>query len=396
MTNEYFITPGFPESPAEKEFWGIEAEMFDYQPPDFDAPPDTVDAAGWGIHDDDYPPADALEYAMAWFRKKGANLPQTDQYGQPYKAKSKYWWSLVSTVMAHFLWFKEKEGVEYLGRLYGIEEVDLFQFQDMNNVKDGTTCWHGYAYYYLPEGGGENYLPPNGEWSLRVWRQTDTAEVAAPVTQDDETVMDYMQSLLEARRHPYADGEMSHAAHSMYAWVSAMIRDWLLLEVPDTDWPTYRPERISGYQWVRSHERSPGRLFYEFIANTELYGDVAFRLTDGQDNRVWGGKGMVRTVPTRDIYESNGQMTRFQIEQSYRCTSCGELRNCRPITGDHGMCAHCFGSFKEKNDRSTLDWCTRNECGDEMSACPKFIGSKRELVNLKNKLNREPDFPVRR
>jgi hypothetical protein len=387
MTNEYFITPGYPESPAEKEFWEIEAGYFDYEPPDFDAPPDTVNRTGWGIHNDDFPPDDALLWTMAWFRKKGGNLPQADQYGLPYKAKSKYWWSLVSTVMAHFLWFKEQEGVEYLGKLYGIEEVPPFW--------DPHVEYDSYYYYYRPERGEITQLPVKGEWQLRIWEKHDYPEVAAPVTQEDESVMDYMQSLLEARRHPYADGEMSHAAHSMYAWVSAMIRDWLLEEFPARDLLGLSPERISGYQWVRSHERSPGRPFYEFITNVELYGDIAYRLMDREENRIWGGPGMVHSVPARDVLKDKGLITMHELENAYRCGSCGELRNCRPVT-TNGMCAHCFGSFEEKDVRPTLDLCTRRECGGEMSACPKFIATKRELVNLKNRLNRDPDFPVSR
>lgn len=93
-----------------------------------------------------------------------------------------------------------------------------------------------------------------------------------------------------------------------------------------------------------------------------------------------------------DHARSFEQLSEHHIEGLFRCSSCGKVRTCTPVTKNQKMCCHCFGSIVEKDTRPTLDWCTMKEC----KHCPDYLESKSDLVNLKNRLNREAQFPVRR
>ena len=179
-----------------------------------------------------------------------------------------------------------------------------------------------------------------------------------------------------------------------YFWVSEQLRDWFLETNPNKHWPSEKPNRIGGYQWAKALERKKGVLFYDALDKVELFKTRAYRLKDQRGGVLWAGGKDMRVIPLPDYfrtYECN-RFTDHQLDNAFRCSSCGKMRACTPATGEHKMCSRCFGSIAEKDDRPSLDRCTMHEC----HKCPDHLANHSDLVNLKNKLNEEYRFPVRR
>ena len=93
-----------------------------------------------------------------------------------------------------------------------------------------------------------------------------------------------------------------------------------------------------------------------------------------------------------DYLRASQTVSEHQIQNTFQCSSCAKIRPCTPVTKSQKMCCSCFGGLVEKDKRPTLDWCTMSEC----RACTEHLESKSDLINLKNRLNREATFPVRR
>ena len=104
----------------------------------------------------------------------------------------------------------------------------------------------------------------------------------------------------------------------------------------------------------------------------------------------------MRAVPNVELERESNTLLEHQIDNLYRCISCNVVRNCLPLTGDRKMCAWCYGATVERDERPTLDYCTRSECGGKNSHCDKHISHQRELISIKNRLSRDTQFPVHR
>jgi len=384
--SQYIISHNHPVSYEEEERWNTESLYYEYEPGNPNAPKGSHEYRGWGIQEELLPPKDAVEYVMANFKTSVAKVPLTDSGGYPTQLKPQFQWSILSAIMAHFLWYHEKDGVEYIAGIYNIEEVPPFL--------------SGYSYFYTdPNTKSTNKIISQSEWKMRIWRTTDPEDKGdkeAPIKLPDESNMNEMQSLLGSVRDPYAHGENPVSGDDMYQWVSHQLHSWLISNVADLERPTRNHNRISGDQWIRSHERSPGIPFYSFIGNVELFGRKAFRMKDLHGNILWCGPSDMKAVPDRDLFLHEGRLSQDGIDNIFKCSCCGKSRNCLPLTGDQRLCAWCYGTTVERGERPTLKFCTRTECGGRSSSCPKYIPTGGELVALISSLNRGGQYPVHR
>ena len=255
--SEYIVTANYPASHEEIERWAQEARNFEYLAGDPRAPKEKEEHNGWGIHDSEKPPLDLVEYVMAKFREEVANVPQTDANGKLLQLRPQFKWSVLSICFAHFLWLRKEAGSKWLMKLHGVEEVPTF--------------WDAYSYFHITPGSKIPIkITHDCVWELRIFRSLDVREMDAPVNLPDEENLGGMVKLLEERRDPDSGDEMPIASDDLYQWASEHIRDWLAEPTPDKSYPIPRPERISGEQWVKTLERSPGVLFYEALANLDI------------------------------------------------------------------------------------------------------------------------------
>jgi hypothetical protein len=201
-----------------------------------------------------------------------------------------------------------------------------------------------------------------------------------------------MQGILRKARNPNASELIAEATPNMYFWVSEQLRDWFAEPAANKRWPTYKPDRISGPQWTRNLESRPGVPFFGALQQVEIHKGRAYRLKDREGTVLWCGGSDIRFVLRSDYARTHEELSDHVIEGIYRCSSCGKTRTCTPVTKHQKMCCNCFGSIVEKDQRPTLDWCTMKEC----KHCPEHLESAADLINLKNRLNREATFPVRR
>jgi len=375
--SRFTISQAYQPTQEEIGRWSREAEYFSYQGPNPNAPSNTAAARGWGVHKDYKPPVDAVSYVTAMFKRDVASV-STDASLRP-----EFQWSIFSVCLAHFLWLRSEEGANWVLRFFGVEEVPPFS--------------EAYVYSYLNRAqvmnGEPMRVPINGEsgLQLRIFRSCER-ELDPPITSQSDGNIVGMQSILRRARDPNSSELIAEATPDMYHWVSEQLRDWFLEPKADARWPTHKPDRISGPQWVRELKRPTGAKFYEAIVQVEANKGRAYRLKDRQGGVLWCGGSDIRFMLRSDNARINEGLSDHNIEGLYQCSSCGKVRTCTPVTRSQKMCCHCFGSIVEKDIRPTLDWCTMKEC----KHCPDHLENKSDLVNLKNRLNREASFPVRR
>jgi hypothetical protein len=375
--SRFTVSQAYQPTPDEISRWAREAEYFAYQEPNRNAPSNSVAAKGWGVPKEYKPPVDAVEFVTAMFKRDVAGV------GVDATLRPEFRWSIFSVCMAHFLWLRTEAGANWALRFYGVEEVPPFK--------------EAYAYFYLNKDvkvGTEPARVPLDESSgvqLRIFRSCERELDPPIVSQHDQTVTT-MQELLRRARDPNSNELIAEATPDMYFWVSEQLRDWFLEPKVDTRWPSHKSNRISGPQWIRELERRPGVKFFEALSQVEANKGRAYRLKDKQGSVLWCGGSDIRFMLRVDHARSHEQLSEHHIEGLFRCSSCAKIRTCTPATKHQKMCCHCYGSIVEKDTRPTLDWCTMREC----KHCPDHLENKADLVNLKNRLNREAQFPVRR
>lgn len=360
------------EGQAPHTDWSYEAEMFRYHPPDPRAPRGAPELEGWGIPPDLMPPKDAVEHVLAMFKRVALEIPQSSTVPPQEK------WSIVCVCMAHFLWLRTKPGAEWLLKLWGVEEVFPF--------------FRGYKYFVANQDSGQFVrIDENGPLELRIFRSCDQ-DVKPPISSNYDPNIDEMVKILHKVRSPRARTQMPLPGHDMFFWVSEHIRDWLAMRSPNKHWPRDKPDRISGYQWIKSVVRPDGNLFYAPLDKVEMYKGRAYRIKDQRGGVMWTGKDGVVFRRLDDYLRDSEAMAEADIENHFRCRGCKSTRPCLPVTGDQALCCHCYGVQVERGDRPTLDWCTMDEC----HGCPEHIEGESSLIRFKNKLNREVKFPVSR
>jgi hypothetical protein len=380
--SKYTINQYQQPSSEEVSRWSREAEYFAYTPPNPSAPPTSPASRGWGVPKEMKPPVDVVEYVNGMFKREVA------QVAMDAKLRPEFRWSIFSVIMAHFLWFRTEEGWLWLARLFGVEEIEPFT--------------DGYVYIgndkSNPVGGqpGKVLLDEANGIKLRIFGRCDRSLDPAISSANDETIAS-MKALLRRARNPNANEAIPESASDMYFWVSEQVRDWLIEPTADRHWPTYKADRISGPQWVKTVERQPGRKVFEAIDIVEKFGGRAYRISDAAGNVRWCGSKddaaqYVRVMTKPDYLRVYGGVSEAVVGEQFRCKSCGKVRPCTPVTKAQHLCCHCMGSLVEKDRRPTLDWCTMKECKN----CPDHLESEHDLVNLKNRLNRDAAWPVRR
>jgi len=369
--SKYTISQGYPPTQEEVVHWDREANYFRHHPPDDRAPEGTTAARGWGIPKSYLPHGDAVEHVMAAFKRDVAGVPQQE------KLRPEYKWSILSVCMAHFCWFRTAPGAAWVMRFFGVEEVPPFfvAYAYLLARRDAHTRENRYVRIDMPPAP-----PDRPAIALKIFRQVERV-YDPPVTEPYSEVVEHMQQILKRARNPSAVEPIADASPDMYHWVSE-------------HWPTSNPTRTGGYQWAKSLERTKGVLFYEGIDKVEAFKNRAYKLKDIRGGVLWCSGKDIRAVPLFLYFREFecGRFSEHQLANMYRCSSCSNMRACTQATGDHRMCANCFGSIVEKDERPTLDLCTMKEC----DKCPKHISNRSELVNLKNRLNREVHFPVQR
>jgi len=375
--SKFTISQSNQPTQAEYERMDREARYFEYCPPNQNAPSSSAAARGWGLMREHAPPPDAVEYVMAMFKR--------DIAGDSVEAllHPNYKWSIVSVCMAHFAWLRTPAGATWLLRLFGVEEVPMFG--------------EAYAYTYLDRANpinGEPQRVPLDQQSgvqLRIFRACE-AKLDPPITVDHDEKISIMKDILRKARNPNATEPIPEPAGDMYVWVSEQLREWFLEPQANLRWPTPKATRITGRQWAKTVTRADGSLVYPALANVEQFQGRAYRLQDREGSVRWCGGEDIRFMLKPDYHRANQTMSEFQIQTTYCCSSCGKVRPCTPVTRDQKMCCHCFGAISERDRRPTLDWCTMKECRN----CPDHLESQADLLNLKNRLNREAQFPVKR
>ena len=375
--SKYTINQYQQVSKEEQERWTREANYFQHTPPNPAAPESSPARKGWGIAKEMKPPVDCVEYVNAVFKRDVAAVTQDS------KLRPEFRWSIFSVVMAHFLWFRTEDGFHWLTGLFGVQEVEAFT--------------EGYVYFGNDkQAGAKVVIGPESGLKLKIFQRCDRSLEPAIPSPTDEVLTD-MRALLTRARDPNAYEQIPMPAGDMFHWVSEQIRDWLIETKVDRHWPTYKVDRISGVQWVKSAERRPGVKMFEVLDRVEQFGGRAYRVTDVAGNSTWLGSKddqprFVRVMTKPDylrVYQGVSEQT---IAEAFRCSSCGKVLPCTPVTQRHKMCCNCMGTIGEKDQRRTLDWCTMREC----KHCPNHLESEEDLRNLKSRLNREASFPVRR
>jgi hypothetical protein len=376
--SKYTISQAYPATPEEKARWARESNYFNFQPPQQNAPVGTTAAAGWGIPQAFMPHGDAFERVMAMFKREVAGVGLNEPLRPEYK------WSVLSVCMAHFLWFRTPAGARWVLKFFGYEERPVL--------------FDAYAYLYVSRDSAKKNehlirLAKDGGVDLRIFRRCERV-LDSPVKEAFDEVITDMQMLMQRARDPHAQEPIAEASGDMYHWVSEQLRDWFLEDRPNKHWPTEKANRMSGKQWAETLKRHNGQYFYEAMEKVQLYKTQAYRLKDASSPPLWCGGPDMRVIPLQEYfprYECN-RFTEHQLDNIFRCSSCNKVRSCTPMSGDHKMCSNCFGSIVQKDDRPALDTCTMKEC----NKCPAHLSGRGDLVNLKNRLNREVHFPVQR
>jgi len=375
--SRYTISQSYQPTQDELNRWAREAECFAHQAPNPNAPSSSNAARGWGVARDLKPPVDAVAFVTGMFKRDVGGVPTSAEL------RPEFMWSIFSICMAHFLWMRTPPGAEWLMRLFGVEEVPPFTAAYVYHYLDRSRLIAGEpTRVLLDEGSGVQ---------LRIFR-TCERKLDPPITSQHDERIAAMQQILRNHRDPNSNELIAEGTPDMYHWVSEQLQEWFLETKADPNWPSRKPDRITGHQWAKSVERRPGVPFYEALHYVELHKGRCYRMKDSQGGVLWCGGSDIRFMLKPDYHRANQDMSEHQIQSVYSCSSCRKIRPCTPVTGGQHMCCHCLGTVSEREDRKTLDWCTMKEC----SRCTDHIENNSDLINLKNRLNREAAFPVRR
>jgi hypothetical protein len=383
----YKVNPTDLPTTEDERFWAEEAEFFRFKAGNPRAPQDSSDYAGWGIPPEKLPPPDAIAYVIAHYRENELGLRNHDKEHSSYTPlHPMFKWSFLCACMAHFLWFRTAAGAKWVMRLYGVEEVVPF--------------YEGYAYFWVdPKTGTPALLSrpvyqqdPNNPTKkrlvdgveLRIFREWER-NLDPPCSAQIRGPLEDMKKLMTKYRSPYASREPSIPDDKVFFWVSEILRDWFLESQPNRDWPTRKPARVCGWQWVKNLERSPQVRFFEAMEKVSLFRHRAYRLKDVNGGVYWCGGKEFKIIPLKELYLEQRTMSEPEVDAIFRCKNCRKRKACVPSTGDQHRCCHCFSVEIERDDRPMLNKCTMNR---ECKACPDVINTHNDLVELKNRLNR--------
>ncbi len=367
-----------PPTREEIAFFENQLRTFVYRPP---TPAATSEAGrrGWGFHPHLAPPIDCYEFIAAHVKR------QFDQrLTEPLRPEVRY--SLLTILMAYFAWLRTEEGTRWLLAIYGIFIVPAHP---------------GYAYFYE----SERLLEP--QFGLRIYQIDRHARTLHPPEEFyGPKLIDKMKELLESHRDPNAREPCRHASEGMWKFVGGWLRNWLAEPKADLHWPTSKPDRFSGYAWAKGLMRFGSETervwnvigFAENILEGRLYriqrpaweerfvAGVVRRVPPEKPGVIWSDRQKIRAVPLDDL-DKHLTVPLQTIEARYKCQSCGHLRSCTAAAAKERLCMNCRGTQLESDERPSLNWCRYREC----RACPQYLRTNDDLVNLRSSLNYSSD-----
>ena len=377
MANGFNYTYETGGVPTQKDLdaWGGEFRLFDYQPPEPNAHSEAR-RRGWGFEPYLKPPPDCYEFVAANLKREWkVNL--TDRF----RPEARY--SILTTLMTYFAWLRTNEGTRWLLHLNGIQIIPPHP---------------GYAYFYK----GERLIEP--QFGLRIYHvDGSTRTVKSPDEYYGGRLITELKTLFEQRRGPSSRPTL-HAGDGMWRWVGSFLRNWLIEREPDRNWPTPKPDRISGYIWARGLLRPGSQTDYVWTAlgKTEVYrdsriyriqrpayeqrlvGGVMQQIAPQNPGVIWDDRKHMQTVPLDEVDRHDPQRSQT-IEGRYRCRSCGQIRCCTTTKGgtNERLCMNCRGTQLESAERRSLKWCQYREC----RRCPEHLRNEEDLINLVSRLN---------
>ena len=369
--------------------WAYEtALLLDYHAPNPQAAHGTAAHKGYGCPPHWRCPPDCYDYIAGSFKRDMAKIRQD----QPLSPDIKF--ALIACTTAYFAWLRSKQGTQYLLKLHGIDILSPHP---------------GFVYYYKEQA----LVEPN--FGLRIYQRDRMQRTGlSPVEYSNRSLIPNLKKILEEIRGP-SHTQFPCPAEGMWNWVASQLRNWLIEAHADTSWPYTKPDRLTGYQWARNaivggtqNERQ-WNIFEEIerferkvssTSNERCYRiqSPAYeaRIVNGQEVRVapanpgrlWVGRHDMRVIPIdqfeKELYRQAGRDPN-QVDERYRCGSCGRVMPCTNGGPNDRLCYHCRGVQLETGDRPALRYCIRYEC----KSCPEQLRSHDELDNMINRLNSE-------
>jgi hypothetical protein len=372
---------GGPPSRVEAQIWEREFSLFEHRPPNPNATSETH-RRGWGFEPWILPPPDCYEFAVGNLKRK-LKLNGTDRF----RPEAKY--SILWALATYFVWLRTIEGTRWLLHLNGIQIVEPHP---------------GYVYHYQ----GERLVAP--QFGLRIYQIDRSARTAKPPLEyyDDHRLRQKLKEMLFARRGP-SNNPAPEITDGMWATIGGLVRDWLAEKEADRHWPTYKPDRISGYVWARGllWPGSQKEFVWTVIGKAEdcvddnrlyriqrpaweerLENGVMKKVPPSNPGVVWTNKTDMHIVPLTDVDKGLGVAPQL-IDAKYRCRSCDQLRCCTTTKGSTNdrLCMSCRGTQLESNERPSLQLCLRRECRN----CPEHLPNPVDYINLVTRLNLSSD-----
>jgi hypothetical protein len=394
------VNPTDIPTPDDLQYWAEEAAAYKYQAPNPHAPKDSPEYRGWGIPESRLAPPDAVEWVICKYREEKLDLHCHDPR-EEYRYSAvhpKFKWALIEAVFAHFLWFREMEGGQWINNFFGIQEVKPF--------------YKGYRYKWInpktkkisdllpPEYDRDRKLLPDSV-ELRIFRQWERSNLPPfQFIDSDKDVFRQMTKLMQVRtpeqgwsnRNPRARAA-GEQLPGVYKFVSKMLQEWFALAAPKERWPIYKNGRITGAQWVRSLEVAPRVPVFGGLAKIAHYHNAsyrertagpvrAYRIQQG-GNVHWCAGNEMRIMPKTDALRMANQPGLEEALKEFHCSGCRRTKTCVPHNSREKLCCNCYSTQLEQGtNRPTLDLCTMLP---ECKRCPDNIESNSRLTTLKQR-----------
>lgn len=407
------MSPSDSRYPKEKEHYErLWLQFATYRPPNRQRPPTSRDHNGWGIHPNLAAPQEALRFVAKMFTDEIARRP-----GQSLRPQIRYW--ILMSVNAHFLWFLEKEGAQWVLNVSGVMETPPFL--------------SAYMYIYRNPASRVDVLLNSEKQSLRIF-DTCKPNYEPAVRQSHKRLANggpihqrHIDIMAKLRLPEAARESMNYPTPAYSHYISGFISDWFT-KSPTTRshtayWDDVRRRKQSGksrgpfdgHEWAMSLMRTHDQPFYPALHQLHKYQPKkkrVYRLSNANGAPMWCNTPDLRDpavmspeekqtalrtptvidMPLMEYLQRFRGLSRENADKTFTCTTCGNRRTCVPSNGNGEMCCHCYGSVVESDVRGTLDWCTSWEC----RACPDHISSRGALIELKNALNQRQTYPIHR
>lgn len=364
---EFIADPHDPQHRQEVERYHQEAKFYTYVPPGTDT------GKGWGIPPHCKPPKSAFSFVINAYKKQ-AQAP----YSSSVTPQFKFW--VFSLLSAHFWWFRQKEGAQWVLNFLGAKEIPPF---------------HGaYTYIYLDPTSNHDIdllVAPNVD--LRLFRTCNRQLAETIGSHPDDPGYKRFMGILQKLRDPNANRSrpFSPIPVRVANWISRALKAWFEIPLRVERDPVTGDCRQGGQQWALELKNSQGTPFYPALHQLQVQKPVAYRIQvhdeNGKSSVLWCSQKEVRSVPINEIQCAQGMSSELALT-TYTCRSCNNVRTCVSTESDQ-RCSRCYGTHMENGDRPSLNNCNRHECVH----CPSYIDSEAQLETLKKRLAEGFDCP---